>query len=156
MSDLILGVGPGLFAVIFTSVIAFLIFAAISYCLPDYAVFIFLASMCLPISIYLLILSAPYEDSSSHTPKPPPKAGTHHPLPAVVFYKEDGPSPDADTITDYMIIVRVGMVTLACLGVLLGAGYSAVSIIIMAPPYTIPRVQCRRRQLEALHPSWYK
>ena len=170
---LILGLGPGLFAIIVTFCVAFLIFLAASYIAPDASFFIFIGVMVLPVLVFGFIMSAPFEPSDAYLAKQASLDGTSGGLPTLptttispgttaevqlsssAFYKSDGPAYDSSPIADTYLPVRIVIIILGCLGVLLAAGYSLV-IVLTAPPYTCPQVQCRRKLLEELHPTWYR
>lgn len=177
--NLILGLGPGLFAVILTFIVAFVIFLAVSYVTPDNSFFVFIGTMLLPLLVFGIVMSAPFEPSAQYEARQAATSGTNDggfdglpplpstttttvapgvvitQLPASRFYKTDGPTNDTSPISDNYLPVRIVVLLLGCLGVLLAAGYSLV-IVLTAPPYSCPEVKCRRKLLEELHPTWYR
>lgn len=159
MSEMIGGIGAGLFAVLLVAAIALLLACVVSYMFPDFTFFVFLGCAVLPVLTFAVIMSAPYEPvgrlktgragQGTEAPTPVPK------LPSSVFYPSDGQTSDFSDIVDEWFPVRVTMFVVAVAGVLLGSAYSFV-LALTAPPYVAPQVQCLRRQLEQLHPTWYR
>jgi hypothetical protein len=123
---LVAGVGPGLFALIFVTVLALLIGLAVAFVKPNIAVPVGIGCLCLPLLTFGLIMAAPVKGS------------------------RDGVLPD-----DFYI-PRVIFIIVMLLGALAGPGYWVGVIIFGAPKYQAPDVACRRKKLQALHPDWCK
>lgn len=149
---LILGLGVGTFAVLVTFIICLVLFVFLGYLAPRAALYIFLGLMAIPWVVFAIIDSAPrraipsgtntVDSSSSSSGSDTTTAG-------------GSPTVAGLVVEDTLLPVRVVVLLLLSLGVLGGLGLRALDVI-NAPPFTAPTVQCRRKQLEAIHPSWYK
>lgn len=159
MSELIGGIGAGLFAVLIVAAIALVVAIVVSYMFPDFTFFVFLGCAALPVLTFACIMSAPYEPLGSgyaSNANNNGDGGAQTRLPATVFYPNDGSNPsDRSDITDDWFPAKVAMMVIVILGMLLGASYSIV-LALTAPPYVAPKVLCLRRQLEQMHPTWYR
>eukprot|EP00796_Vickermania_ingenoplastis_P009571 gene9571-6726_t len=89
----------------------------------------------------------PYRDQSSDALS----SATRHTSP----YREQPMLPSDETAFDTYLPVRLVVVILAGLSVLGGVG-AHVGLILLEPPYKVPRMRCLREQLEEAHPTWYK
>lgn len=137
---MILGVGAGTFAVGFTAVIAILIALALAYFFPRLALWTAIVALSLPFIVFGIINSAP---------RAPVVAAT-----STSIYR-DGIRPLDSNINDNYFPVRVLLVTLLCVSVVACFGVYLYDVL-SALPFVAPTVQCRRKQLESLHPTWYK
>lgn len=137
---MILGVGDGTFAILFVSVAAIVLAIIFAYLLPKLALATTLVCLSLPFIVFGIIASAPRKSSSAVSVR----ASLYDDLPF-----------DSSDVNDTLLPVRVVLLVVLCLG-LLTAFAVYVYDVLNAPLFTAPTVQCRRKQLEALHPSWYK
>jgi hypothetical protein len=126
MATLVAGVGPGLFALIFVTVLAILIGLVGAFIKPDKAVPIFLGTLILPILTFGLIMAAPTQEQT------------------------------ADVVIDHHYIHRVIFLILMSLGALMGPGYILGVLVIGAPEREAPDIDCRRKRLQKAHPTWVK
>ena len=134
--------GDGTFAVLLTCVVALVLALIGSYLFPSAALYISLLCLSLPFIVFAILVSAPRV-----VPKPAQQ-------PTSPFYND--PPMSTDAVLDSFYGLRVALVALMSFGIAGGVGYHIGVTVLQAPPFTAPTVQCRRKQLEALHPSWYK
>ena len=147
---LILGLGVGTFAVLITFIICLVLFAFLGYLVPRAALYIFLGLMAIPWIVFAIIDSAPRRpsnDALSHIDDSSSSASGSDAAAASTV--------SGLVVEDTLLPVRIVLLLLLSLGVLGGLGLRALDVL-NAPPFTAPTVQCRRKQLEAIHPSWYK
>ena len=137
---MILGVGAGTFAVGFTAVIAILISIALAYFFPRLALWTTIVTLSLPFIVFGIISSAPRAAVPVSTP--------------TSIYRNGQSAKDND-INDEYFPVRVLLLTLLCLSVVTSFAVYLYDVL-SALPFVAPTVQCRRKQLESLHPTWYK
>ena len=135
MSSLILGMGPGLFAVVLTAAIAILLALVISYLYPDYAVYVFAAFLLLPLLVFGILMSAKEKK-------------TYDPTRMI--------GDDDVEITDSMYAVRVLLLVLFAISIAAYYVYHYVFEVLYAPPFLAPHVTTRRRHLESSHPTWFR
>jgi hypothetical protein len=121
---LILGVGPGTFAVLFACGFAIVVFLLGALLKPDRIVFIAVGCAAIPLIVFGLIYASPR------------------------------PGDYDDKVIDYYYPVRVTLIILLLIGMLLSVIAQRVLPIFFAPGYTAPKGFCRRKALEANHPSW--
>lgn len=138
---MIIGVGAGTFAVGFTVVVSLVLALALAYFFPRIALLTTVIAASLPLIVFGIINSAPRESLRSST--------SH-----ITIYRDGLPASQHD-IHDSYFPVRVLLLTLLCLSALVSFGVYIYDIL-SALPFVAPTVQCRRKQLESLHPSWYK
>lgn len=138
---MILGVGDGTFAILFVTVASILLAFTFAYFFPRAALFSTALCIALPFITFAIIESAPRKAA------PVPTAST-----SALYHEQP---MDASDVVDTLFPVRIVLLTLLCLAVLVAFGVYVYDVL-NAPLYTAPTVQCRRKQLEALHPSWYK
>lgn len=137
---MILGVGAGTFAVLLTIGVAVLFAAIGCYLAPDFALFILIGCLALPLIVYGCIISAPRATPEVAPPFSP--------------YRETLMPADS-TLIDKFMPVRIVMLLVTALTVFGGVAYQLLSML-GAPAYTVPRMKCLREQLEEQHPSWYR
>lgn len=142
--ELIFGLGQGLFAVVVTTAIAILIAMVGSYLAQNSAIYICIACLTLPFIVFGIYASAPRPDTA--------EAGL---MSGGVNLYHDAAMPTGNVV-DRFYPVRVTMIILLGLGALLGIGYRLVVLTLKAPPFQAPRIECRRRQIEALQPAWHQ
>lgn len=140
---MILGVGEGTFALLFISVASLLLAVVLAYLAPRMALTTTLGCLSLPFIAFGIISSAPRKGSA-----PVPTAAA-----SAGLYRE--PSFSDTNVNDSLLPVRVVLIVIPCIG-LIAAFAVYVYDVLNAPLFTAPTVQCRRKQLEALHPTWYK
>ena len=80
MANLIAGVGPGLFALIFVTVLAIIVGLIMAFIKPDKAVPIFIGALLLPLLVFGLIMAAPTEEQTSDV------VIDHHYIGRVIFF----------------------------------------------------------------------
>ena len=141
MSSLILGIGPGLFAIVFTAGFALLIALIGAYFYPSAAVYILLVALTLPILMFAIILSAPFHVNVSR-------------VSLVDQLYDDGPNMNSNPIIDNQLPHRISVLVVVSLGALLGILFQVGVLVLQAPSFSFPKVQSRRKRLEALRPSW--
>lgn len=140
-SHMILGVGAGTFAVAFTAVASILLALILAYFFPRVALWTSILMLSLPFIVFGIISSAPKAAVASVA------------VPHSIY--RDGTVVLADDIHDDFFPVRILVLTLLCASVL-GSFVVYLYDVLSALPFVAPTVQCRRKQLESLHPSWYK
>ena len=128
-TTLILGVGPGFFAVAFTFALCVLVTVAAYAMKPSSGPLCVLMTFLLPAAVFGCILSAPKMGSTS--------------------------TLSEATVIDKLFPVRIVVVLLLAIATLVYAGYVA-SLVLSSAPFVAPRVTCRRKQLAELHPTWMK
>jgi hypothetical protein len=126
MSERIAGVGAGLFALIFVTVVAILIGVCAAFVKPDRAVPIAVGVLALPLLVFGFIMAAP----------------TH--------------AQAADVVVDPYYVPRIIFFIVMALAGLAGPAFHLVVLVLGAPEYTAPDVSCRRKRLTALRPAWIK
>lgn len=60
-------------------------------------------------------------------------------------------SSQTNALLPIQVVVIVVMVTF----IFVGLGVH-VALVVLEPPYRVPRMRCLREQLELAHPTWYK
>ena len=121
---LVMGVGPGTFAVLFTCAVSLLIFLLGALLKPERITFIFIVCAALPLIVFGLVYAAPRHGEYDNK------------------------------IIDYYYPVRVTLIILLLLGLILSVLAQKVLPIFFTPGYAAPKGLCRRKVLEANHPSW--
>jgi hypothetical protein len=127
MAELILGVGPGVFAVAFT----FVFFLVLT-------VFTFAVKQSIGRAMSILTIIMPFVV-----------------LGLIVAAPKKGTLTSPDVILDTAYPVRVSLIVLLSIAIVAALGFN-LSSILNAPPFMAPRVSCRRKQLTLLHPTWMK
>jgi len=133
-------VGDGTFAVLLVSAASIVIALLGGYFVPRAALLIALVAVCLPFIAFGIIASAPKRVSLTPTAVNP-------------FYREE---PASTGTVDSFFPIRLILVIVLALGLLVGVVYRLAVLVLQAPPFTAPVVQCKRQRLESLHPSWFK
>ena len=127
MGTLILGLGVGLFSVVVAVVISIFVTLFASYSKPRIAPLIGLASLVLPTLVFGFFAAAP-------TPA----------------------DEDSTAIIDQLYPARVALMVILILATLLGFAAGIGLPIAMTPKFVAPRVMCRRKEFEQMHPTWIK
>jgi hypothetical protein len=108
---------------------------------PKGALFIGLACLAFPFVVYGFILTAPIA------------VPTAAPVPRSPYYHE--PPMDTSAVVDIFLPVRYTILSLIVVAIVVAAAVRLVEIV-QSPPIVAPNVLCQRKQLEALHPAWYR
>ena len=126
MTDLILGVGPGLFAVAFAFLVAVLVIIVAAYASPNTSVYIGIVAMLLPLLVFGCIMSAPRASQAND-----------------------------DIVIDRWAPLRISLIIGLALILILEKIFSILNAVALAPKYKRPDTNSRRRTLQKAHPSWH-
>ena len=120
--NLIMGVGPGTFAVGFTMILAILIALSLSIIKPRQATPICFGCALLPLIVLGFYAASPRKGDPKY----------------------------ANAIYDYYYPVRVTLILLLIIGSIAGVAGRILIPIIAQPKFFVPNVACRRKQLESI------
>lgn len=123
---LFLGVGPGLAAVAGAAALALLAALILSVARPQHAAYFVIGCSMFPVLVFSLVMAAPQEADR----------------------------PEGAINQDNFYPVRVSLIILLGLALVGAMSYHLIGVVLTAPPFVAPRVHCRRKQLETVHPTW--
>jgi hypothetical protein len=117
----------GLIGVIFAACVALFVTLFVAYAQPKKTPMVAVATSILPLLTFAFFYAAPQQSQQ-----------------------------DPNTIVDYHYPARVALVVFLGTSILIHVIASVVLPVALTPKFVAPRVQCRRKELEVMHPSWIK